>query len=147
MNVLFPQAKSLSLMILTVVALVFLPAPAQSQNCSAPCRDPYARMQLNPQQRQQIQVYQHEWDEQYSQLRPQLRAQQQRLVSLLSNPQSDAVEISQTQQRISSLQKQLITQATMNILQKRRILNEQQRLHLQQVMTGRLGSSPRPRGF
>ncbi len=138
--------KPILFMTLAAVASA-LAMPAQAQNCPTPCRDPYARMQLSPQQRQRIQGYQQQWNEQYSQLQPQLRTQQQRLVSLLSNPQSDALEISQTQQRISSLQQQLSTQATMNILQKRRILNDQQRLQLRQNMTGMLGNRPRPRGF
>ncbi|MFN8657511.1 MAG: hypothetical protein U0105_14305 [Candidatus Obscuribacterales bacterium] len=138
--------KSILFMILAVVAAA-LSVPAQAQNCPAPCRDPYAQMQLSPQQRQRIQGYQQQWNEQYAQLQPQLRVQQQRLVALLSNPQSDALEISQTQQRISSLQQQLSTQATMNILQKRRILNDQQRQQLRQMMTGMLGNRPRPRGF
>lgn len=147
MNCLRPRFKLIPLMTLAVVASVSLAMPAQSQNCPAPCRDPYARMQLSPVQRQQIQGFQQQWNEQYSQLHPQLRSQQQRLVSLLSNPQSDALDISQTQQKISSLQQQLSTQATVNILQKRRILNEQQRQQLRQMMTGMLGARPRPRGF
>lgn len=99
-------------------------------------RDPYARMQLSDEQRQQISGFQRQWQTQYARLKPQLRRQQEKLVTLLSDGRSDPLEITQTQQRISSLQEQLTNQATFNVLQKRRVLKPHQRQQLRQMLNG-----------
>lgn len=133
-HVIFSRFSASGASLFAVSLMVALQLPADAGNW----RDPYARMHLSNQQRQQITGYQHQWNAQYSTIKPQLRRQQEKLMTLLSDTRSDPLEITQTQQKISTLKEQLGNQATLNVLRKRRILNEEQRQQLRQEMDGML---------
>lgn len=122
-----------------VSLMVAVQLPADADNW----RDPYARMQLSNQQRQQISGYQQQWNAQYSTLSSQLRRQQEKLRTLLLNAESDPLEITLTQQKINSLKEQLGNQATLNVLRKRSVLNQEQRQQLRQEMKGMLDNRTR----
>jgi hypothetical protein len=120
------QSKS----VLALVVLVYgLPAGAQDLPMHRHHGVDWQRLNLSPQQNQQIEVLQSDWQGKYCQTMPQIHRQQQHLNDLFRNPQSDPLDIVSTQQSLMRLQEQLRNEATANYLHKRALLNDgQQRL-------------------
>jgi Spy/CpxP family protein refolding chaperone len=94
----------------------------------------WQRLNLSPQQGQQIQQLQSDWRGKYSSVMPQIHTQQKHLQDLFRNPQADPLEIVATQQSVMHLQEQLRNEATQNYLHKRAVLNAQQQKMLEMQM-------------
>ncbi|HEY9789783.1 MAG TPA: hypothetical protein V6D22_05255 [Candidatus Obscuribacterales bacterium] len=116
--------------VLALIILVYgVPAGAQDIPMHRHHGVDWQRLNLSPQQSQQIQVLQSDWQGHYTDEMPQIHRQQQHLNELFRNPQSDPLEIVSTQQSLMRLQEQLRNEAMANYLHKRALLSGgQQRL-------------------
>jgi Spy/CpxP family protein refolding chaperone len=94
----------------------------------------WQRLNLSPEQGQQIQQLQRDWRSKYSAVMPQIHNQQKHLQDLFRNPQADPLEIVATQQSVIHLQEQLRNEATQNYLRKRALLTAQQQKMLEVQM-------------
>jgi Spy/CpxP family protein refolding chaperone len=118
---------------LLAFAVVLLSStPAHAQNIPAP----YDRMNLTPEQAQQIRSYENEWRTHYTDLKPRMSTLQSRLNNMLSTPKVDPIEVTATQQRINQMREQLGIYATSTYLRKRQVLNDGQRQRLDGWMRG-----------
>ncbi len=86
----------------------------------------WQRLNLTPQQSQQIQVLEQQWNHDYMEIQPSIVEEQRKLTRLLSDPKSDPLEIMSLQQSIARKREQLRAAATTNYLRKRQLLNEDQ---------------------
>jgi hypothetical protein len=111
-------------------------AGAQSQVISSP----YDKLNLNGDQRRQIQSLEWDWNNHYMQLQPRMVTLQKHLESLLGTPKADPIDITTTQQHINQIREQLGVYATSTYLRKRRVLTDSQKKQLD-VWIGRMYTS------
>lgn len=94
----------------------------------------WQRLNLTPQQSQQIQALEAEWNHDYMQIQPAIIEEQRKLTRLLSDPKSDPLEIMALQQSIARKKEQLRAAATANYLHKRQLLNDGQQHGLEDMI-------------
>lgn len=94
----------------------------------------WKKLNLKPQQAQQINQLESEWHTKYATTAPKIADLQKKLERLLSNAKSDPLEIMSTQQTIARLKDQLRNEATTNYLRKRALLNETQQHQLEGML-------------
>jgi Spy/CpxP family protein refolding chaperone len=94
----------------------------------------WQRLNLTPQQSQQIQALEAQWNHDYMELQPTIIEEQHRLTRLLSDPKSDPLEIMALQQSIARKKEQLRAAATANYLRKRQLLNDGQQHGLEDMI-------------
>ena len=89
------------------------------------------QLNLSPEQNNTIQSLNSEWNHQYMELKPAIDEEQKKLTRMLTEPNSDPLEIISLQASIERKRGQLKTAAISNYLHKRQVLNskQQQRLH------------------
>jgi len=119
------------------IALVFggvatiLPVVADdARHC---CVD-WTKLNLSEKQSSQIQQLEDEWAHQYSENRPVIVEEQQKLTKMLADHNSDPVEVMALQQSIARKREQLNGMATANYLKKRQVLSENQQYNLEQMI-------------
>lgn len=100
----------------------------------------WKKLNLNPNQSQQIQTLESEWNGKYMQIQPQIHDHQRKLAKLLVDPKSDSIEIMATNQTLTRLKEQLRNEATTNYLRKRAILNQDQQHQLETMMQQMISS-------
>jgi hypothetical protein len=98
------------------------------------CCVDWSKLNLNQTQSTQIQSLEDEWAHQYSEIRPVIVEDQQKLTKLLADHNSDPVEVMALQQSIARKREQLNGLATANYLKKRQILSENQQFSLEQMI-------------
>ena len=118
------------------------PALADESRCSIN----WARLNLSPEQTQQIQSLEQQWNKDYMDLQPVIIDDQHKLTRLLSDPKSDPVEIMALQQAIARKKEQLRSNATANYLRKRQLLNEAQQHGLEDMMRQAVADRQRASG-
>src|SRR5271169_3361288 len=94
----------------------------------------WQRLNLSPQQSQQIQVLEAQWSHDYMEIQPSIIEEQHKLTRLLSDPKSDPLEIMALQQSIARKKEQLRAAATANYLRKRQLLNDGQQHGLEDMI-------------
>lgn len=94
----------------------------------------WQRLNLTPQQSQQIQALEAQWNHDYMEVQPSILEDQHKLTRLLSDPKSDPLEIMALQQAIARKKEQLRAAATANYLRKRQLLNEGQQHGLEDMI-------------
>lgn len=94
----------------------------------------WQRLNLTPQQSQQIQVLEQQWSHDYMEIQPSIVEDQHKLTRLLSDPKSDPLEIMALQQAIARKREQLRAAATTSYLRKRQLLNENQQHGLEDMI-------------
>jgi peptidoglycan hydrolase CwlO-like protein len=104
----------------------------------------WTRLNLTPQQSQQIAQLDAEWQTKYSALQPQIIQLQRKLERLLPDPKSDPLEIMATQQNIARMKEQLRNEATTNYLRKRSVLLEPQQHQLEAMLHQMVMERQRP---
>ena len=94
----------------------------------------WQRLNLTPQQSQQIQCLEAQWNHDYMEIQPAIIEEQHKLTRLLSDPKSDPLEIMALQQSIARKKEQLRAAATANYLRKRQLLNDGQQHGLEDMI-------------
>lgn len=125
-------AKQVVIVIGLQSALV-LPALAD-ESC---CVD-WSKLNLSPQQNQQVQQLESQWQQDYSQIKPSIAEEQRKLQRLLESHNADPVELMAVQQSLTRKKDQLNQAATANYLRKRQVLNENQQHQLEQMIRQRI---------
>lgn len=95
----------------------------------------WERLNLTPKQERSIQVFDKEWQQMKSLIRPKLIRDQERLKLMLANPDVSDVQIRELQKQIFVKQEQLRYEALENFLAKRRLLNSHQREILHEMLS------------
>jgi hypothetical protein len=116
------------------VGVVTLPLPALADEEGAHCCVDWARLNLTPAQNNQIEQLNAEWNKDYNEIKPVIVENKQKLQKMLSDHNSDPVEVMALQQQITHKREQLTGLATANYLKKRQILNENQQFNLEQMI-------------
>ncbi len=91
----------------------------------------WQKLNLNPYQSAVIKNLEVEWNRVYLKLQPEIIDDQHKLTQLLTESQSDPLEIMSLQHALARKQEQLREVATANYLHKRQVLNAGQRLALE----------------
>lgn len=94
----------------------------------------WQRLNLSPQQSQQIQTLEAQWNHDYMEIQPAIIDEQHKLTRLLSDPKSDPLEIMALQQSIARKKEQLRAAATANYLRKRQLLTDGQQHGLEDMI-------------
>jgi hypothetical protein len=94
----------------------------------------WSRLNLTAQQQGQIQQLEVEWSAKYQRLQPQIIEGKKKLQKLFADPNTDPLEIMNTQQSVMRLQEELRTAATANHLQKRAVLTVPQRRQYEMML-------------
>ena len=94
----------------------------------------WQRLNLSPQQSQQIQVLEAQWNHDYMEIQPSIIEEQHQLTRLLSDPKSEPLEIIALQQSIARKKEHLRAAATTNYLRKRQLLNDGQQRGLEDMI-------------
>lgn len=128
----YKVAKKVVLVIGIQSALV-LPVFAD-ESC---CVD-WSKLNLSPQQTQQVQQLETQWQQDYSQIKPAIADEQRKLQRLLESHNADPVELMAVQQSLTRKKEQLNQAATANYLRKRQVLNENQQHQLEQMIRQRI---------
>jgi Spy/CpxP family protein refolding chaperone len=92
------------------------------------------QLNLSPEQNNTIQSLNSDWNHQYMELKPAIDEEQRKLTRMLTDPNSDPLEIISLQASIERKRGQLKTVAINNYLHKRQILNMQQQQQLQDMV-------------
>jgi Spy/CpxP family protein refolding chaperone len=95
------------------------------------CSIDWTRLNLTAAQSTQIQALEADWNKQYAEIRPVINDEQRHLSRLLSDHNSDPVEIMSVQQTVARKRESLNQLATANYLKKRQVLNEGQQYNLE----------------
>ncbi len=95
------------------------------------CNIDWTKLKLTPTQQQQIAVLETDWNKQYAEIRPVIMEEQRHLSKLLSDHNSDPVEIMSVQQTVARKKESLNQLATANYLKKRQLLTESQQYSLE----------------
>jgi Spy/CpxP family protein refolding chaperone len=98
------------------------------------CHIDWDHLNLTPEQSQQIHELDNQWNKDYIELKPSIVDDQHRLTRLLSDHNSDPVEIMALQQSIARKKENLNGIATANYLKKRQLLNENQQCALEAMI-------------
>jgi hypothetical protein len=125
--------KIWSLAIVIVFGSIACGAPAFADGDSHHCVD-WSRLNLNPEQNSKIQSLEDEWAHQFNDIRPGIVDDQQRLTKMLSDRNSDPVEVMALQQSIARKKEHLNGLATANYLKKRQVLTDTQQFNLEQMI-------------
>lgn len=125
-------AKKVVLVIGVQVACV-IPALADP----ACCVD-WSKLNLTPQQNQQVQELETQWLTEYNQIKPAIAEDQRKLQRLLESHNADPVELMAVQSSLNRKKEQLAQAAAANYSRKRRVLNENQQHQLQQMISQRI---------
>lgn len=94
----------------------------------------WQRLNLTPQQSQQIQLLEAQWNHDYMEIQPAIIEEQHKLTRLLSDPKSDPLEIIALQQSIARKKEHLRAAATTNYLRKRQLLSDGQQHGLEDMI-------------
>lgn len=95
------------------------------------CHIDWTKLNLSPQQNQQIQALEAAWIKEYQELAPAIQEDQKRLAQLLADRQADPVEVMAVQQSIAQKKEKLHNEALKNFLKKKQILNDNQKQQLE----------------
>jgi hypothetical protein len=107
---------------------VSLPALADGNHCKIH----WEKLNLSPQQSQQIQALEQQWKHTYDELAPVIADEQQLLTKKLGQ-HCDQLEIITLHNSIDTKQRQLRNMAMMTVLKKKAVLNEDQRRSLEDM--------------
>jgi hypothetical protein len=114
------------------VVTVSLPVLADEE--ATHCCVDWNRLNLTPTQNNQIEQLNAEWTKDYNEIKPVIVEDKQKLQKMLSDHNSDPVEVMALQQQITHKREQLTGLATANYLKKRQVLNENQQFNLEQMI-------------
>ncbi len=105
--------------------------PAYAEGGPTRCHIDWTKLNLSPQQNQQIQTLEASWIKEYQELAPSIQEDQKRLAQLLADRQADPVEVMAVQQSIAQKKEKLHNEALKNFLKKKQILNDNQKQQLE----------------
>ena len=91
-------------------------------------------LDLSSYQRNHLNELDQQWKSTVNELAPRIHQNQKKLKQLMSNPEADAGEIMQLQQEIHQDKSKLKIEATQIFLNKRKVLNQEQRDRLRQML-------------
>lgn len=107
---------------------------AQETQGSTSCNVDWSKLNLTAQQNSQIQSLEQQWYKDFNDLSPQIRDEQNKLQKLLSDHNTDGVQVMALQQSIARRKEQLSNAAMQNYLNKRKVLDEKQQKQLEDMM-------------
>ena len=113
----------------TVMVLSGLPAFADASKC----RIRWDKLNLTPSQSQQIEQIETQWQHDFTEIKPTIIEEQQKLTKKLGE-HCDQLEVISLQESIQRKQNQLRQIAMMTFLKKRSVLNESQQHNLESMM-------------
>jgi hypothetical protein len=123
-----------------VMALSYLPAFADATKCHIR----WDKLNLSPSQSQQIAQIETQWQHDFTEIKPTIIEEQQKLTKKLGE-HCDQLEVISLQESIQRKQNQLRQIAMMTFLKKRSVLNESQQHNLEAMMNQEIISRQRER--
>ncbi len=112
-----------------VLMITCVPALADGSRCPID----WSKLNLTPQQSQQIDQIEAQWQHEMMELKPAIVEDQQKLTKKLGE-QCDQLEVIALQESIQRKQNQLRQIAMMTFLKKRQVLNQNQQRNLEEMM-------------
>ncbi len=104
-----------------------------SSGSSSGCID-WSKLELSPQQSNQVQQLEQQWYKESGEILPQIREEQLKLQKLLAEHNPDSMQIVGLQQSIARRKEQLNLAAMQNYLSKKKLLNDKQQLQFEQMI-------------